>query len=323
MKQLDATVVILTLNGEEFLDSLLAAVFDQKTLLQYEVLVIDSGSVDTTLEIVTKYPKVRLHQIPNKEFGHGRTRNLAVELAEGEFVLFLTQDAVPSHDHWLDSMLEPFSINPKVSCVLGKQIPRAHCFVTLKREVVQVFASFGDDASLSLQRKNKLTEQLGITNNFLSDVNSAVRATTMKEVSFKDVNYAEDQALAIDMLNKGFIKAYAPLGSVFHSHDYALRKYYRRKFDEYVGLRKTTGYTAQAGTQELLIGSLKATIKDWSFLIQDQDFSFTEKLHDFCLAPGYNIATRLAIRKAAHSLTDKAVRKHSLEAAMRQKNSDG
>jgi rhamnosyltransferase len=319
MNNYDATIAILTFNGEEFLEDLLTSATNQDTKLKYEILVVDSGSTDRTLEIVKKFPKVRLHEISNKDFGHGRTRNLAANMSESDFVVYLTQDAVPASKKWLDYMVEPFSISEKVSCVFGKQIPRPHCFVTLKREVAQVFQSFGDDASISLQRRTNDTENLGITNNFLSDVNSAVRRSIIKRIPFKDVNYAEDQVLAIEMLEQGYIKAYAPLGGVFHSHDYPLRKYFKRKFDEYVGLRKSTGYIARVGTKDLYVGSIKATLGDYRYLLKDKDFGSLEKIHDFFLAPFYNFANRLAIRKAANSLTDKEIRKHSLEASVRNK----
>jgi rhamnosyltransferase len=319
MAKYDATVAVLAFNGEEFLDDLLVALFNQKTKYTYEVLVIDSGSVDKTLDIVAKYPKVRLHQISNKEFSHGRTRNLAVELADSDFVLFLTQDAVPSYPGWLDGMLEPFGISDKVGCVFGKQIPRADCFATLKKEVVDVFKSFGDDGSISLQRKSSVTAELGITNNFFSDVNSAVRKSISKKVPFQNVSYAEDQVLGIDMLDAGYYKAYAPLGSVYHSHNYPLNKYFKRKFDENVGLRESTGYVPYASLKELYLGTIKASLKDWVFVIRDRDYSFTRKLHDIILVPFYNFANRRAMRAAANvEMANKNKEKFSLEAKARQ-----
>lgn len=319
MPKYDATIAIPSFNGKEYIGDVLRAALSQKTNLKYEVLVIDSGSNEKTLSIIKGLPKVRLHEIPNKEFGHGKTRNLAIEMSDSDFVIFLTDDAVPSHDKWLDSMLEPFSISEKVGCVFGKQIPRPHCFVSIKREVASVFKSFGDDGSISLQRRNGLTEELGITNNFMSDVNSAIRKTAWERVKFQDVNYAEDQLMGIDMLKSGYLKAYTPLGSVYHSHDYPLRKYFKRKFDEYVGLRKSTGYVAQANLKEVILGSLKATLQDYLFLFRDKEFGNLEKLHDFFLAPFYNIALRLAIRKAAHSTNDEAINKYSLEYESRKK----
>lgn len=316
----DATIALLTFNGEEFLEQLLGAVFDQATDKKFEVLVIDSGSTDGTLQIVEKFPAVRLHQIPNEEFGHGRTRNLAVKLADSEFVLFLTQDAVPSHDKWLDYMLEPFGIGEKVSCVFGKQIPRADCFATLKREVTVAFRSFGTDDAIVLHRQTKLTDQLGLTNTFFSDANSAVRKSALHSIPFRDVDYAEDQALGIDMLAAGYYKAYAPLGSVYHSHNYPLRKYFKRKFDESVGLRKSTGQTPQASRKELFIGSAKSTLRDYSFILRDTDYSIGRKLHNLVLAPFYNISLRLAIRAAAdEKIVARKHAKYSLEAHARRK----
>ena len=78
---LDASVVILTYNGEQHIDEILASLTTQRFDGTYEILVIDSGSTDSTLDLIAKYPSVRLVQIPNSEFGHGKTRNLGAHLA--------------------------------------------------------------------------------------------------------------------------------------------------------------------------------------------------------------------------------------------------
>jgi rhamnosyltransferase len=296
---MDVSVAILTFNGEEYLEKLIQAVRRQKTNLKYEILVIDSGSSDQTLEIIKKYEDVRLHQILNSEFGHGKTRNLAVSLAKGKFILFLTQDAVPAHEYWMESMVEPFKISDKVGCVIGKQIPHVHGPATIKREVSVVFRGLGPDDSVSLQRKNNVTEHFNLINTFLSDTNSAVRKDFRKEIPFRDVNYAEDQAMGIDMLNAGYYKAYAPLGAVNHSHDYSVHEYFKRKFDEYVGLRNTTDYRATAGFREMTLGSMKATLRDWAFISRDKEYGFTLKIKNYFTSPMYNLALRLAIRAAS------------------------
>ena len=72
------TVIVPTLNGERFLAELLDAVAGQRFAGRVETLVIDSGSTDATLDIARARSGVRLHRIPNAEFGHGRTRNLGV-----------------------------------------------------------------------------------------------------------------------------------------------------------------------------------------------------------------------------------------------------
>jgi rhamnosyltransferase len=314
------TVAIPTFNGEEFLDELIKRVFSQHTKREVEVLVIDSGSTDATLEIIEKYPKVRLHQIPNTEFGHGKTRNLAVDMAKGEYILFLTQDAVPASPYWLESMVEPFELSDKVGCVVGKQIPHANAPATIKREVSIVFKGLGPDDSISLQRKNDITAELNLVNTFMSDTNSAVRKDLHSKIPFRDVNYAEDQGLGIDMLDAGYYKAYAPLGAVDHSHDYGAREYFKRKFDEYVGLRKTTGYVATAGYKELCWGSAKATMQDWIFILRDKQYSFAQKIKNLIKSPFYNIGLRLAIRSAHNrKVSNKMQEKFSLESQTRKK----
>src|SRR5437870_1910983 len=134
-----ATVVVLTFNAGVRINQVLTAVLKQKTDVPWELLVIDSGSRDTTLEAIRRHraahrDQIRLHEIPNAEFGHGRTRNLAAQMAAGDFVLFLTHDAVPAHDGWLQAMIEPFALSPRVACAFGKHIPWPHASATIKRD---------------------------------------------------------------------------------------------------------------------------------------------------------------------------------------------
>ncbi|WP_324274290.1 glycosyltransferase family A protein [Blastococcus brunescens] len=138
-----ATVVVLTYNGERYLRDLLHAVTHQRIDGAVEILVIDSGSTDSTLQIVADYPHARLLQIPNIEFGHGRTRNRAAHEARGRYVAYLTHDAVPAHDRWLYELLKPFEISERIVAVMGSQIPRPWCFPLLKYEINAVFEGFG------------------------------------------------------------------------------------------------------------------------------------------------------------------------------------
>jgi len=94
----DISIVLLTKNGGNLFRECLKMVFRQDTTRQFEVIVIDSGSIDNTLEIASRYP-TRLYTIEPWEFLHGRTRNLGADLADGDFVVYLTQDAMPTSPH--------------------------------------------------------------------------------------------------------------------------------------------------------------------------------------------------------------------------------
>ena len=88
---MNVSIVIPTKNGGELLDKVLAKVFAQKTQYEYEVICVDSGSTDETVDIIKKYP-CQLYEIPPQEFGHGKTRNYGAEKGTGEYIVFFQED---------------------------------------------------------------------------------------------------------------------------------------------------------------------------------------------------------------------------------------
>src|SRR5690349_7994071 len=101
------TVFIPTYNGEKYLKECIEAVLQQELPAGYklEFLVTDSGSTDATLDVLGAFDdRLTLTQIPNSEFGHGKTRQAAALAAKGEFILFLSQDATPKHNRWIINM---------------------------------------------------------------------------------------------------------------------------------------------------------------------------------------------------------------------------
>lgn len=318
-----ATVVIPTFNGEEFLSELLKALRKQTAPFDYEVLVIDSGSTDATLGIIEKFEEVRLHQIPNSEFGHGKTRNLGASMAKGEIVVFLTQDAVPATKKWLEYMVEPFELDERIACVFGKQVPRGQCIVPIKREVFSAFHALGPDHSLMVHRGASLISgnSVQISTTFFSDVNSAVRREFLaNKIPFRDVNYAEDQALGMDVLEAGYLKVYTPFGSVMHSHDYKLRKYFHRKYDEYVGLIQTGHSIRNARFLSAVKEVVITTLLDWRFAMKDPHYSWKRKPYNLVMAPPYNLARVLAMQIATRKkLRERFGADLSLEAKAKKK----
>src|SRR5688572_23477346 len=99
MKRLDATIAIPTLNAEKegYWREVIEACLAQKTNKTFELLVVDTGSSDETVTILKSFKddRIRLVEIPNSEFGHGKTRNYLAQIAKGDIMLYLTQDATP------------------------------------------------------------------------------------------------------------------------------------------------------------------------------------------------------------------------------------
>ena len=115
-------VIILTLNAEQYLENLFRAI-KSLDISPGKVLIVDSSSTDQTV-VLAKLEGHQTHVIARSEFGHGKTRNLAVSLCQDyEIVLFLTQDACPQSNNWLNELLAPFS-DTSVGLVYGRQLPR-------------------------------------------------------------------------------------------------------------------------------------------------------------------------------------------------------
>src|SRR5674476_149496 len=80
------SILILTKNGEKTIGECLEGLLKQ-SFRDFEILIVDSGSRDNTLQIASRYP-VRVVKIPQTEFHHAKTRSLAVSLSKGRFVVF-------------------------------------------------------------------------------------------------------------------------------------------------------------------------------------------------------------------------------------------
>lgn len=318
------TVAILTFNGEDHLERILQSVEQQEMDSEIEILVIDSGSSDSTLDILARHKSVRLHQIPNEEFGHGKTRNLAAELARGEFVAYLTHDAVPIGPHWLREMLGPFAISPSIVAVVGKQVPRPGCFPLLKYEIDGVFRGLGGDLGVTVVEHPADAPLDGLLDAraFYSDVNSiARREFLVSTIPYRDVPYAEDQLFGRDLLLAGWRKAYAPLGAVEHSNDLSLAEYERRIFDETVGLRDIGREMAPISLRQRLQGSLRGALADSLRITRDPSYSWKRKLLWLALNPRYHWVKWRSLRAATTiDLDDADARSsRSLEAGRRRR----
>ncbi len=104
----------------------------------------------------------------------------------------------------------------------------------IARELTEFFAGFSPDGRPRVQRAGDPS--------FLSNVNACYARGCWEEIRFRDVAYSEDQAFGADMLAAGWSKVYHPGAAVLHAHDYGALEFMRRYFDEYRGLRESTGH---------------------------------------------------------------------------------
>lgn len=265
------TVAIPVLNGARYLDEVLGAVRAQRVDRELEILIVDSGSTDGSLEIAERHGAA-VHRIAMEDFSHGGTRNWMMQLARGDHVAFITQDATPAHDRWLAALLEGFEQADDVAAVFGPHDPRPDASHMIKCEMERHFATWGNGgAEIDVQRLDRSPQGLADYRafpgrwTFLSDVNCCIARWAWEKVPYREVPYAEDQLLGRELIEAGFAKVYHPDARVLHSHDYPPLRFFQRYFDEFRSLREVLGHVEPWGPKRSLwaVRGLAGADKRW------------------------------------------------------------
>ena len=241
---MDVSIVIPTKNAGMLLDQVLQAVYGQQTSYDYEVICVDSGSKDNTLEIIQKYP-VKLYQIPSEEFGHGKTRNYGASKGTGEYIVFITQDAVPASERWLENFINAMKMEDGIAGGFGIHYPYPDCNWIDKRDLEVHFKGFGETNTVYyLDDRDRYNMDEGYRHllSFFSDNNSCLKRSVWEKYPYEDVDFAEDQIWAKKIIEMGYKKVYCPFAPVYHSHNYGLKTYFGRYYDEHKGLFLIHGY---------------------------------------------------------------------------------
>src|SRR6266550_4895933 len=224
------SIVILTKNGGSLFKEVLAGLFACEGISEAEVLIIDSGSSDDTLDYATEYPQIRVHKIPPSEFGHGKTRNLGARLTTGEIIIYLVQDATPATPDFLKRLTAPVA-NEDFAAAFGRQLARP---ATNKIEKIFLEHTYPDRREV---RASQDKQELGIKSIFFSNVCSAIRRDVWERIPFDEsLIMSEDQLWAKQVLLAGHRILYEPAAMVFHSHNYGLKDVFKRNFDSGVSL---------------------------------------------------------------------------------------
>ena len=238
---MDASVVIPTKNGGDRFIDVLATVAGQITTYDYEIICVDSGSSDGTVEVIKAFPEATLYEIPPQDFGHGKTRSWAAGKCKGDYIVFITQDALPVNLHWLQGFIDAMKKFPDAVGGFGKHYPYPNCNYFDARDISGLFREYGDeDKAIEVEDpvrfRNEVEYRMPYA--FFSDNNACVRRDYFLEHPYPDVNFAEDQFWMMEQMGKGLKKVYCPNAGVYHSHNYGLRELTQRAFDENRALRR-------------------------------------------------------------------------------------
>lgn len=220
MNNICISIIIPVKNGQKYLDSVLKAIFSQEINAKFEVIIIDSGSCDKTLEIIKRYP-VNLIQIPPQEFGHGKTRNFGANLARGKYVVFLNADAIPKNKYWLCNLLTHFSSYNKVAGVYSRIYPQENCNPLDARDIWEDKYLFDQKEKYirSIYEFNQMNPEAKRKFVSFHTISCAIDRALLLENPFDDIKFGEDLTWAKRILEKGFKIIFESSSEVIHSHN--------------------------------------------------------------------------------------------------------
>ena len=136
MNNIEVSIIIRTLNEARYLPQLLEAIHAQHSEFRSEVIVVDSGSTDGTVEIASSHG-CKIVKIEKKQFSFGRSLNLGCEASNGRFLVFISGHCVPCHGSWLQRLVTPLA-DGVVAYTYGRQLGGEETYWTEHR----IFAKF-------------------------------------------------------------------------------------------------------------------------------------------------------------------------------------
>ncbi len=220
----NVSIVLLTLNAGPEFQTTLEAICSQDTSRSLEIVAVDSGSTDGTLDLLRRFG-ARIHCIPREQFNFGATRALGYDLARGEFIVTLSQDCVPVDRTWLETLLAPFA-DPNIAAVQGCQLLPPPPTRILYWERINRFY-FTRESTRWIARYH-----FGGSN-----TDFAMRRAVWEQNRLGAMEMSEDKLLQKTWTARGLKIVFEAQALVYHGHDYDLVELAHRCRNEGLGCR--------------------------------------------------------------------------------------
>lgn len=218
-----ASIIIRTLNEGQYLDALLSGIGEQNLDgLDVEVIIVDSGSNDATLEIAAKY-NCRILHIAREDFSFGRSLNMGCAAAKGDYLVITSGHCIPKDKTWLRNLCQPL-VDGAAQYVYGRQIANGASRFSESRIFSKYFP---------------MTSAIPQQGFYCNNANAALTKQAWQQYQFdENLTGLEDMALASRLVNNGGKLAYVADAVVYHLHHETWAQIKRRFEREAIALQE-------------------------------------------------------------------------------------
>jgi rhamnosyltransferase len=217
------SIIIRTYNEEKYLSELLAGINRQNVGdLTKEVILVDSGSIDNTVQIATSFG-CKIEHIKKEEFSFGRSLNIGCKVANGEILVFISGHCFPVNDYWLINLVQPM-LDGEVALTYGRQLGVS----TSRFSEQQIFSKYFP-----------VTSSIPQQNFFCNNANAAVLKEVWQRYQFdEELTGLEDMHLGQRIMKDGWMLGYVSDAEIFHVHDESWNKIKNRFEREAIALQR-------------------------------------------------------------------------------------
>lgn len=206
------SIIIRSFNEAEYIGDTLEAVTEQ-SFQDFEIILVDSGSTDGTLEIAERYVDDVVFVDP-RNFTFGYSLNVGCRAANGDYLVFLSAHAIPTDEGWLETLIGNL-YDEDVAMAYSNQTGKGPTKFSEDRLFDELFPP---------------AENPDITPPyFANNASSAIKRELWEQHKFDEyLTGHEDIAWAKHFFEKGYEIVYEPEACIYHIHDESWEQVYRR-----------------------------------------------------------------------------------------------
>jgi len=203
-ERVDISIVIRTYNEARYIKQCLEAIRSQKTAKSFEVIIVDSESIDETCKICKGYVDKIIH-MSKSEFTYGRALNHGIKSAVGAVIVSISGHCIPKSEYWLSKLVTPI-FNNNAGLTFGSHEADSTARTSEHNYFKSVYSK---------------TKRRGLIADHFNNGNSAFLRDLWKKSPFNEsIPAQEDVIFARTFFNNGEKIEYVPSARVIHCHKY-------------------------------------------------------------------------------------------------------